>query len=315
MLQDQKEKTDKKHLLDVWNLESGAAYADWRRHKLGASADVTGDGFVEIADLANPSESERDELVRRCESANLALYRARRQPDTAEGLRAALRGLADALDLRIAEQHRSAGDHGIVALTFSRAAKQRAYIPYSRRAMNWHTDGYYNDSDNQIRSFILHCAHPAASGGQNQLLDPEIAYIRLRDADPGHVAALMHPEAMTIPQNREADGSLRPASVGPVFSVDAETGRLVMRYTARTRSIVWRDDPATRAASDFLRGHLEKGDPLMKTISFKAGEGVLNNNVLHNRTEFDDDGADEPARLVLRVRFHNRVCGGKTWQS
>ena len=46
--------------------------------------------------------------------------------------------------LRIAEAHRSGGDQGIVALRVSDAPKQRGYIPYSTRAMNWHTDGYYN---------------------------------------------------------------------------------------------------------------------------------------------------------------------------
>ncbi|MFC3117382.1 hypothetical protein ACFOHS_00195 [Jhaorihella thermophila] len=57
-----------------------------------------------------------------------------------------------------------------------------------------------------------------------------------------------------------------------------------MRYTARTRSIEWRDDPTTRAAEAWLRDHLVRGDPLTCTLRLDAGQGILNNNVLHDRT-------------------------------
>jgi len=45
---------------------------------------------------------------------------------------------------------------------------------------------------------LLYCAQDATEGGENQLLDHEIAYILLRDADPRFIEALMHPAAMTI---------------------------------------------------------------------------------------------------------------------
>jgi hypothetical protein len=41
---------------------------------------------------------------------------------------------------------------------------------------------------------LLHCVRPAASGGVNRLLDPELAYIALRDAVPALVRALMQPD-------------------------------------------------------------------------------------------------------------------------
>ena len=63
--------------------------------------------------------------------------------------------------------------------------------------MNWHTDGYYNALEQPVKSFILHCYQQAPVGGENQLLDPEIAYLRLRERNPEFVRALMHPEAMT----------------------------------------------------------------------------------------------------------------------
>ena len=175
--------------------------------------------------------------------------------------------------------------------------------------MNWHTDGYYNAPDDRISAMVLHTAQPADDGGSNQLLDHTIAFIRLMDENPDYVAALMHPEAMTIPENREEDGSVRPVSVGPVFYPDPETGEMQMRYTARTRSIEWRDDSLTREAVAFLQATLEKPDPMTISIRFGKGQGVLCNNVLHDRTGFDAQAQAFSPRVVYRVRFHNRVKG------
>lgn len=182
------------------------------------------------------------------------------------------------------------------------------YIPYTPRKMNWHTDGYYNSLNQTVKGFVLHCHRQARTGGENQILDPEIAYLRLRDENPDYIRAFMHPRAMSIPENREPDGSLRPESVGPVFFSDPATGRLQMRYTARTRSIKWRDDPMTLAAAERLQDILTSGDPLIRSIRLAPGEGILNNNVLHNRTGFDDGNSEDDTRVVLRVRFHVRVA-------
>ncbi len=298
----------------TWSdLEDDAAYRTWRAAKLALAEEIAALPPVAIGDLSNPTDSEKAELARRCGLVNFALYSSDcgDSPDT----RIALRRFAAAFGMRIAEAHRSAEEEGIVALSPSDAESKRAYIPYSTRSMNWHTDGYYNDADFRVSGFVLHCARPAPAGGVNQIIDPEMIYIRLRDENPEHLRALMHAQAMTIPENREADGSLRPASVGPVFHADAETGRMQMRYTARTRSIAWREDPATKAAEAFLRHCLDVGDPAMQQVKLAAGQGILNNNVLHNRTEFENTDDPGQSRLIYRVRFSNRVTKDKTWQS
>ncbi|MEZ5715979.1 MAG: TauD/TfdA family dioxygenase [Paracoccaceae bacterium] len=261
---------------------------------------------VVLSDLANPTESERAEIVERCRTSNFAHYSSPPAQDDST-TRAQLRSFADAFGLRIAEAHRSGGDQGIVALRVSDAPSQKGYIPYSTKGMNWHTDGYYNAPDNLISAFVLHCFAQAAEGGTNDILDPEILYIRLRDDHPAFLHALMHPQAMTIPENVEPDGSVRPASVGPVFYADAATGRMQMRYTARTRSIEWRDDPATREAEAWLREYLPAGDPLMVRLRLEPGQGILNNNVLHNRTAFANGADSDHTRVIFRVRFHNRI--------
>lgn len=264
---------------------------------------------VKIGDMAALTQSEQVEISARCQATNMAIYQCDTVQHDPDRIRSDLRAFADGFGLSIAEKHRSSGAGGIVALTVSHALGQRGYIPYSSKSMNWHTDGYYNGPDEQIRAMVLHCVTPAKDGGQNQLLDPEIAYIRLRDENPQFIAALMHPAAMTIPANHEASGTVRAQSVGPVFSVDPGNGRLLMRYTARTRSISWRDDPVTIQAAAFLQSVLTGNDPLMQTITFAAGQGVLCNNVLHNRTGFAHEMATDGGRLIFRVRFHNRVEG------
>jgi hypothetical protein len=207
-----------------------------------------------------------------------------------------------------------ADDDGISPITVRAGAGPAAgFIPYTNRAIKWHTDGYYQPPERAIRGMVLHCVRPAASGGANRLLDHELAYIALRDADPAHVRALAAPDAMTIPARTDDDGVARPAQAGPVFAVD-DSGRLLMRYTARTRSIEWKADAATRAAvaalEALLAGEaLAGGAPLPQLrLRMEAGMGLVCNNVLHDREAFIDDPARP--RLLYRARYLDRVAGG-----
>lgn len=288
-----------------WKLNESELYNRWRAQKIDLAAQQNSLKFIKIADLANPTSSERNLILTQCSINDFAFYTSK-QPETDDGIAAGLRSFTESFGLELGETHRSAGNHGVVALKVSEREHQRGFIPYSRKAMNWHTDGYYNAPEDTIRSFVLHCAHPAGQGGQNQVIDPEIAYIRLRDLSLDHVAALMTDNAMTIPANTESDGSIRPASIGPVFKV--ENGALIMRYTARTRSIEWSPSAAPAAAA--LQNILENESEFLIQTTLKAGQGVLSNNALHNRTSFDP-GSDASQRLMYRIRFQNRIEGGQ----
>lgn len=288
-----------------FDLENAAEYAAWRGKKLNAGKTALKADFVTISDPMNMLDSEVEAILTRCRDTNIALYSTPPEADDSK-VRRNLRAMAEKLGMGEPEGHRSKGEEAIVALTVSNRPSQRGFIPYTRKAINWHTDGYYNAPDNVIRGFILHCVQDATAGGVNQALDNDIAYIRLRDENPDYISALMHPEAMTIPETHEEDGTLRPASVGPVFWVEGSD--LIMRYTARTRSIEWRDDPITREAVAFLQDLLIAGDPLMLEAKLKPGQGVFNNNVLHNRTAFDpSEKGNHSRRVMYRVRFNNRI--------
>ncbi|MCF6233417.1 MAG: TauD/TfdA family dioxygenase [Rhodobacteraceae bacterium] len=287
------------------SLSDPTTYIDWRSNRLKAAEMALNQAPVVVSDLSNPGESAVSELKNRCDAANFALYTSVDSGDVS-GQIPPVGNFAAAFGLQIAEAHRSADGTGVVALRVTDKAAQRGFIPYSSRAMNWHTDGYYNPTDARISAFILHCVRPADDGGVNQIFNPEILYIRLRDISPDYIRALMHPAVMTIPQNIEPDGSIRPVSVGPVFYGDARTGRLQMRYTARTRSISWNDEPVTQEAIAAITEILAANDPLMMQVALKAGQGILTNNALHNRTQFQNETKDA-GRLMIRVRFHNRV--------
>ena len=288
-----------------FDLRNSASYAAWRKEKLTAGKRALAAGFIEISDPMNMDDSEVEAILAQCRDTNIALYSTPPESDDSI-LRGNLRAMAERLGMGDPEGHRSKGEAAIVALTVSNRPSQRGFIPYTRKAINWHTDGYYNAPDNTIRGFILHCVQDAMAGGVNQVLDNDIAYIRLRDENPDYITALMHPEAMTIPKTHEEDGTLRPASIGPVFHVEGDA--LIMRYTARTRSIEWRDDPITHEAVAFLQNLLVEGDPLMLEAKLKPGQGVFNNNALHNRTAFDpSEVGNHSRRIMYRVRFNNRI--------
>jgi alpha-ketoglutarate-dependent taurine dioxygenase len=183
--------------------------------------------------------------------------------------------------------------------------ERKEFIPYTDKPIRWHTDGYYNVPERTIRGLILHCVQSAASGGDNQLLDHEMAYIALRDENPDFVRALSAPDAMTIPARMDDDGVARAAQSGPVFSVNAD-GTLHMRYTARTVSIAWKEDALTQAALAALNLLLANPTPWTLYGRLEPGMGLLCNNVLHDRSGFAE--TPEKRRLLYRARYYERVA-------
>ncbi len=284
----------------VFELGDDAAYRAWRDWKLKNYPAKWNESIVTLADMADPQGQELAQIINICQKTNLAIYESRQPilPDTLEKF-------CRQLSLKTMENHRSADKGGVVAIEQTTKGGKAGYIPYTNKPLSWHTDGYYNAAGDRIRAMVLHCVRDASEGGINQFLDPEIAYIRLRDENPDFITAFMHPQALTIPANTDPASNYRPDSIGPVFEVDATTGHLNMRYSARTRNIIWRQDPATGQARAFLT-HILKTDPLIVRHKLTSGQGVISNNVLHNRTGFSDAGK-ESTRLLYRIRYKERV--------
>ncbi|AGA32552.1 Taurine catabolism dioxygenase [Thioalkalivibrio nitratireducens DSM 14787] len=288
-----------------FDLGDDAAYRRWRADKLRRFPQALGAVTVDVEDIARPSAGERAALTDAIQRANMVIYRCR-APGTDRG---SVRAFGRALGLERVDEHLCADDDGVSELQVSDGNGHQAdYIPYTDRPLSWHCDGYYNESARTIRAMLLHCARDAAEGGENGLVDHEMLYIALRDRYPEYLAALMHPEALTIPANVQDGQVLRPERTGPVFSVDPATGALHMRYTARGRNVRWRDDATTREAAARITQMLESEDVPVFRCRLAPGEGLLCNNVLHNRTGFRDDAEGGRQRLVYRVRFLDRVA-------
>jgi len=246
------------------------------------------------------SERGRAAIIDTVRQFNMCIYRCR---DLAAD-RAAVRDFASEFGLHRPDMHLCANDDGVSELSVADTGVRHDYVPYSNRGLSWHTDGYYNGPQNRVRSVILHCAVAAASGGENALLDTDIAYIRLRDEDPRFIEALEHPACMTIPANTIAEAEIRPAVTGPVFSYENNSA-IHMRYSARKKNIRWRDDTTTHAALECLTGLLDDGGGPVFRYRLQPGEGLISNNVLHNRTAFENGAGN--GRLLYRARFFDRV--------
>lgn len=288
------------------------AYLRWRDRKLEWLNDTPENSGPPIVDLELPDhsgKSESEKLIELVKKYNFALYvRARSEKEHDEEIeRTALRNLGRSVGLVGLDANLYADDDGITSLRVVSSTdnrnERREFIPYTDRPIHWHTDGYYHPPERRIRGLILHCVRPAVQGGENRLLDQEIVYIRLRDRDPELIRALMDPEAMSIPPFENDGVLIRPEITGPVFSV-LDDGYLDMRYTARKKNIHWKNSGDVMQAKRILEEILEN-DAAIVTRRLEENEGLICNNVLHDRSGFQDDPGSP--RLLYRLRYLDRV--------
>lgn len=281
-------------------LKDEIRYRAWRETRLQNCPHSADQIHVKIDGLLNMTAAQKMVIKSTCKQFNMVIY----QCEDPFVDRPAIVAFASQFGLTRIDHHLCANADGVSELSVASEGIRTGYVPYSSRSLSWHTDGYYNEKDRQINAVVLHCAKQAETGGENALLDPDIAYIRLHDEDPRFITAFEHPGCMTIPANVTAEGEIRATVSGPVFSYDA-SHKIHMRYSARKKNIQWRDDPVTTDARAFLSEVLnEKEGPVIRH-RLRPGEGLLSNNVLHNRTEFSD-GTDTH-RFLYRARFFDRI--------
>ncbi len=283
------------------------AYRRWRDAKLADYPTRLEQLVVEVKDPRHPSDLEIEAVRSRCRKTNMAIYAS---PCGTDPDKAIPRELGRALGLERLDSHLMTDGDGLSALTVAENDDNRGkgdYIPYTNKPIRWHTDGYYNTPDRWILGLMLHCVQSAPDGGENQLLDQEIAYIALREQNPDFIRAFMLPDAMAIPPRLDEEGIARPEQSGPVFAVLPDSGSLHMRYTARTRSIQWKDDLGVKAALAALEDVLAAPSPYVFRGKLEPGMGLVCNNVLHDRAGFTD--CDGRKRLIYRARYYDRIAG------
>ncbi len=285
-----------------FDLSNHEAYQRWRARKLASYPGAVDGLRVDIADPAALTQDELAGIQARLAVANLVIYRLLSPVENKDFIVA----LGKQLGLYHLDGNLRADKDRISAISVKETRQSGEYIPYTNKPLSWHTDGYYNTPEKQVRAIVMHCEQPALSGGDNSYLDHELAYIHLRDTDPAYINALQEADVMTIPANIQQGETLRPEQSGAVFCVDAE-GHLHMRYSARSRSVIWRDDPATEAARQCLTDLLNQDSATIFRHRLEAGEGIISNNVLHCRSAFENDAATGRQRLLYRARYFDRV--------
>ena len=279
-------------------------YERWRDWKLNAYSRIQNDLVVELKNPSQLSPAELKALAERVQTTNMVLYAL---PKNQTMGKTEIRQLGQQLGLLCLDRNLRADNDGITQLHNKPEQKDR-YIPYSTRPLNWHTDGYYNHPDNKINAFIIHCCNDAAAGGENHLIDHEIVYALLHDADPAFIfiTALTQADVMTIPANIIDGQEIRPARTGPVFSFHPLDQHLHMRYTARKRYISWQQSPIVASALQYLETILADSSYIVRH-RLQPGQGLICNNVLHNRSAYQDDHTLGHSRLILRARYYDRV--------
>lgn len=290
-------------MFNPFNLEDVATYQHWRDMKIRAYENDVHKAVVDLV-AAQASDEELAQLVHNCNQFNYAIYRL---ADPQLSGKRFVRQLGLDLGLQRLDGNLCSDEDNISSIQVMNTGRQTGYIPYTDKQLTWHTDGYYNDESRTIRGMVLHCVRPAESGGVNLMLDHEMAYIQLREQNPQFISAFAELDVLTIPPNIENGVEIRGAQTGPVFSVDSLTDSLHMRFSARTRNIEWKNNSLTREAVACMNELLDENNPYVITYRMQAGEGIIANNVLHNRTAFTDSDLPDKKRLLYRARSYDRV--------
>jgi len=283
-------------------LANEAAYQDWRSSKLENRGQATPLRVFTLNAQGLLAESQLAAAQQQVEAYNFVIFESPARDFSKHDFVTLNRqfGLHD-LDNNL-----GADADKVTALRVVDEADQRAqYIPYTNRAMNWHTDGYYNPHARRINAFSLYCVNQSARGGGNFLFDHEMMYLLIRDQSPELLEALMRDDLMRIPANVQDNQVIRAEETGPVFALQPITCALNMRFTSRPHNIVWKSDKCSQQALNLVREILMQGEAMIE-IRLRAGQGIVCNNILHGREAFQDD-PQHPARLVYRARYYDAI--------
>jgi hypothetical protein len=180
------------------------------------------------------------------------------------------------------------------------------FIPYTDKPLSWHTDGYYNAPDEQVGAWCLFCARAARDGGENGLIDHEMAYLQLRDESPQHIAALSHPQALSIPAHVHGRPDAprrecRTRVLGPQrTSAHALLG-------ARTQCPLARHARDTRRASGAGSVVFAPGC-LHVQYRLKPGKGMVSNNVFTAAPDSTTTTTRRRRACSIGIRFLDRIA-------
>jgi hypothetical protein len=276
-------------------------YKRWRDGKLANASTKIEACLIEISNPFELARSEKDRINILCQQNNFALFNIEQQNNYPQAIIA----INKQLGLTDYDLHLYAQDQGLAHITQSVKKDQAEFIPYTDKAIGWHTDGYYNTIAQRIRAFSLFCVTPANRGGENQWIDQQMVYLQLRESNPDVAKALTHIQAMSIPEHVVNGVVRRKTSIGAIFFIDESSSQLYMRYTQRKKNIKFLDSQEVKQAVTVLDAHLSVTTEYHFSHTMTANQGMLCNNILHKRSGFINNLLNP--RLLLRGRYFNRL--------
>jgi alpha-ketoglutarate-dependent taurine dioxygenase len=270
-------------------------YKLWADKKLQGFSNKLDDLIVEIDNPNSLSKSEKAMMHRIINQHNIVFFQINKGVDD---VKSSIKMLASQVGLGNYEIDSKSDSDGLTEIKIHDNIKTDAeYIPYTNRQLKWHTDGYYNDDDNLILTWLLFCKNQSENGGLNKYMDHEIAYI-LFNENFDNIDDLMLNNAYRIPKN-ELNG--REAIDNPIFSF--VENKLHMKFSMREKNIIWNDK--SKEASKNLKNIINDSDMYHISHKFTEGQGVITNNIIHMRTSFTN--LEKKNRLLYRLRSKQRM--------
>ncbi len=247
---------------------------------------------VNLRDINHVSKTEISQIKEKLTKFNCCIYISDSNLKEDDNIMK----FAMSLGMRTFDSH-NIDDSNISTISADKTENNIRYIPYTNKALNWHTDGYYDSKP--IFSWLLHCVEPASSGGENFLLDHELAireYILKHD----DISCLMSNNAFSIPKDKVAE---REVTSNYVCDVNNEYKKLHMNFSMRKENIKINKNSKS-AVSKLIKIIKEDCKKYHLTYKLSKSEGIVSNNILHGRNSFKDGPT---MRKILRIRSHERL--------
>jgi hypothetical protein len=247
---------------------------------------------VSISDINHVSKTEISQIKQKLTKFNCCIYASGTDLDDDSKIMR----FAQSLGMRTFDSH-NIDDSAISTISANKDENNMRYIPYTNKGLNWHTDGYYDSKP--IFSWLLHCIEPALSGGENFLLDHELA-IREYILKYDDIIYLTNNETFSIPTDEVAK---REITSNYVCDMNNEYKKLHMNFSMRKENIIVNKDSES-AMSKLIKIIKEDCKKYHLTYKLSKSEGIVSNNILHGRNAFKDG---QVMRKILRIRSHERL--------
>ena len=267
-------------------------FIEWSAKKdLNIPSDIN-DLKVSISDINHVSKAEISQIKQKLTKFNCCIYASGTDLDD----NSKIMRFAQSLGMRTFDSH-NIDDSAISTISANKNENNMRYIPYTNKGLNWHTDGYYDSKP--IFSWLLHCIEPALSGGENFLLDHELA-IREYILKYDDIIYLTNNETFSIPTDEVAK---REITSNYVCDMNNEYKKLHMNFSMRKENIIVNKDSES-AMSKLIKIIKEDCKKYHLTYKLSKSEGIVSNNILHGRNAFKDGRV---MRKILRIRSHERL--------